>query len=48
MMFYNTPANTFSGMRNRMSLCFVVPVSAALLPYVCICLYTYDKTTWRT
>jgi hypothetical protein len=43
MVFYNTPADTISGLRNRMSVCFLLPMLSVLMPYVSICIYTSDK-----
>uniref|UniRef100_A0A383VMS4 ABC transporter domain-containing protein n=1 Tax=Tetradesmus obliquus TaxID=3088 RepID=A0A383VMS4_TETOB len=43
LVFYNTPADTLPGVRTRMSICFVIPMVATLLPSVSISLYTNDK-----
>jgi hypothetical protein len=43
LVFYGTPTDTLTGMRSRMTICFIVPMLACLLPYVCISLYVNDK-----
>jgi hypothetical protein len=42
-VFYGTPTDTLTGLRSRMTICFIVPMLACLLPYVCISLYVNDK-----
>jgi hypothetical protein len=46
ILFYNTPSDTLTGLRNRMSICFLIPLLATLLPYVSVSLYTNDKKVY--
>jgi hypothetical protein len=46
IVFYNTPTDTLTGLRNRMSICFLIPMLAALLPYVSISMFTNDKKVY--
>lgn len=43
IMFYNTPADNLTGLRNRMNLTFAMLQTCILLPFVSISLYTADK-----
>jgi hypothetical protein len=46
IVFYNTPTDTLTGLRNRMSICFLIPMLASLLPFVSISLFTNDKKVY--
>jgi hypothetical protein len=46
ILFYNTPSDTLTGLRNRMSICFLILMMSSLLVYVSVSLYTNDKKVY--
>uniref|UniRef100_A0A383VUC5 ABC transporter domain-containing protein n=1 Tax=Tetradesmus obliquus TaxID=3088 RepID=A0A383VUC5_TETOB len=46
LVFYNTPADSLSGLRTRLNVCFTATFLIALVPYMTISIYPNDRKVY--